>query len=138
LFLRLLGVIWFVAFASLGGQIVGLVGERGIMPAGHFLEWAGSIYGSAAWWQLPTVFWVGVGDGALRAVAWMGAALGLLLAASPVALYPSYAAERESGALSPLEDQALGGVVMWAVGGAVDTLGVILLLYQFFASDAAR
>jgi lipase maturation factor 1 len=80
LFLRLLGVVWFVAFASLAGQIVGLVGERGIMPAGHFLDWAGSIYGSAAWRQLPSVFWLGTSDGALRAVAWVGAALGLLLA----------------------------------------------------------
>jgi len=70
--------------------------------------------------------------------ALQGAALGLLLAASPVVLYPTYAAPREPGTLSPLEDQALGGVVMWAVGGAVDMLAVILLLYQVFTSDAAR
>jgi lipase maturation factor 1 len=80
LFLRLLGVIWFLAFASLAGQIVGLVGTRGIMPADRFLEWAGSIYGSAAWRELPTVFWLGASDGALRTVAWGGAGLGLLLA----------------------------------------------------------
>src|SRR5207247_499321 len=42
------------------------------------------------------------------------------------------------GTLGPLEDQALGGVVMWAVGGAVDMLAVILLLYRFFTSDSAR
>jgi hypothetical protein len=79
-FLRLLGVIWFLAFISLAGQIVGLVGEHGIMPAGRFLEWAGSTYGPTAWRQLPTVFWLGASDGALRAVAWGGAGLGLLLA----------------------------------------------------------
>jgi len=27
---------------------------------------------------------------------------------------------------------------MWAVGGAVDMLAVILLLYRFFTSDSAR
>ncbi|HEU4525803.1 MAG TPA: lipase maturation factor family protein [Gemmatimonadales bacterium] len=79
LFLRLLGVVWLLAFLSLAGQIVGLVGERGIMPAGRFLEWAGSIYGTASWRQLPTVFWFGAGDGALRAVAWCGVGLAVLL-----------------------------------------------------------
>ena len=39
-----------------------------------------SVYGSAAWRQLPTVFWLGASDGTLRTVAWSGAALGLLLA----------------------------------------------------------
>src|SRR5206468_7399556 len=67
--------------------------------------------------------------------ALQGAALGLLLAASPVALDPSYGTPRAPGTLGPLEDQALGGVVMWAVGGAVDMLAVILLLYQVFTSD---
>ena len=79
LFLRLLGVIWLLAFASLAGQIVGLVGERGIMPAERFLEWAGSIYGPEARRQLPTLFWFGASDGALRLAAWGGAALAMLL-----------------------------------------------------------
>ena len=79
LFLRLLGVVWSLAFVSLAGQIVGLVGERGIMPAGRFLDWAGSIYGAGAWRQLPTVFWLGAGDGALRVVAWGGVGLSILL-----------------------------------------------------------
>ena len=70
--------------------------------------------------------------------ALQSAALGLLLAASPSVLYPSYAASPEPGGLSPLDDQALGGVVMWGWGGAVDMLAVILLLHQFFTVDAAR
>ena len=71
--------MWFLAFLSLAGQIVGLVGERGIMPAGRFLEWAGSAYGPGVWRQLPTVFWLGASDGALRAVAWGGVGLAVLL-----------------------------------------------------------
>jgi len=68
-----------LAFLSLAGQIVGLVGERGIMPAGRFLEWAGSTYGAGAWRQLPTVFWLGASDAALHAVAWGGVGLAVLL-----------------------------------------------------------
>jgi hypothetical protein len=79
LFLRLLGAVYFIAFASLATQITGLAGERGIMPAGEFLKWAHSIYGAASYFQLPTVFWLGASDAALRIVAWGGAVLGILL-----------------------------------------------------------
>jgi lipase maturation factor 1 len=56
-----------------------LVGERGILPAGRFLDWAGSTYGVGAWRQLPTIFWLGASDAALRAVAWSGVGLAVLL-----------------------------------------------------------
>ena len=79
LFLRLLGAVYFVAFASLAVQITGLVGEHGIMPAGPYLDWAHSIYGAGAWRLLPTVFWLGASDGALKLAAWGGAMLSLLL-----------------------------------------------------------
>ena len=79
LFLRLLGAVYFVAFASLAVQITGLVGERGVMPAAPFLDWAHSIYGAGAYRLLPTVFWLGAGDTALTLVAWAGAVLSLLL-----------------------------------------------------------
>src|SRR4051794_6006684 len=81
LFLRLLGAVYFVAFASLAVQIAGLVGQRGVMPARPYLEWAHSIYGARAWRLLPTVFWLGAGDACLRLVAWTGAVLALLLVA---------------------------------------------------------
>ena len=60
-------------------QITGLVGERGILPAGPFLDWAHSIYGASAYRMLPTVLWLGAGDLALNLVAWSGAVLALLL-----------------------------------------------------------
>ncbi|HEY7479523.1 MAG TPA: lipase maturation factor family protein [Gemmatimonadales bacterium] len=71
--------MYFIAFASLATQIAGLAGERGIMPAGRFLEWAHSIYGAVSYFQLPTVFWLGASDTALRMVAWGGALLAILL-----------------------------------------------------------
>jgi cytochrome c oxidase assembly factor CtaG len=67
--------------------------------------------------------------------ALQSAALGLLLAGSPVPLYTSYIA-REAEGLSALDDQALGGVVMWGVGGAVDMLVLLVLVYRFLAANA--
>ena len=37
LFLRILAAIYFVAFASFGMQITGLIGARGILPVGRYL-----------------------------------------------------------------------------------------------------
>ena len=79
LFLRLLGVVYLIAFASLALQVTGLVGEHGLLPARAFLERADSAYGAQAYQLLPTVFWLGASDLALRLVAWGGAALAVLL-----------------------------------------------------------
>ena len=78
-FLRLLGFVYLIAFASLAVQIQGLIGERGILPAAPFLGWAHSVYGAEAYRLLPTLFWLDAGDTALRAATWSGSALGLLL-----------------------------------------------------------
>jgi hypothetical protein len=48
LFLRLLGLVYLIAFASMGVQVRGLVGERGILPVGEYLERAQSFYGADA------------------------------------------------------------------------------------------
>lgn len=78
-FLWLMGLVYLIAFASLAVQITGLVGEHGLLPAGRFLEWAGSIYGGRAWRLFPTVFWAGAGDIALEAACWAGVVLAALL-----------------------------------------------------------
>ena len=79
LFLRLLGLVYLIAFASLAVQITGLIGEHGIMPAGQFLQAARSYYGAEAYWLLPTVFWLGSSNLALGLVSSAGVALALLL-----------------------------------------------------------
>src|SRR5260370_14771123 len=81
LFLRLLGVIYLIAFVSLAVQITGLVGEHGILPARLFLERARDLYGGAAYRVFPTLCWLGAGDGMLRALSWGGAVLALLVVA---------------------------------------------------------
>ena len=57
LFLRLLGVVYLIAFASLAAQITGLVGEHGILPAREFLSRVHEVYGSGAYRLLPTLAW---------------------------------------------------------------------------------
>ena len=79
LFLRLLAVVYLAAFGSLAVQITGLIGERGLLPAGAFLDWAHSIYGRDAYRLLPTIFWLGTGNTAIALTAWGGVALSVLL-----------------------------------------------------------
>lgn len=88
LFLRLLGVVYLVAFASLAVQLTGLVGEHGLLPAAPFLAWAHSVYGGDAYRLLPTLFWFGARDLALQLAAWAGVALSILLivGVAPVAV----------------------------------------------------
>ena len=81
LFLRLLGVVYLIAFVSLLPQITALVGEHGLLPAGAFLQRAHSAFGSAAYRLFPTVCWLGAGDATLRALCWAGVVFALMLLA---------------------------------------------------------
>ncbi|HKW92854.1 MAG TPA: cytochrome c oxidase assembly protein, partial [Methylomirabilota bacterium] len=67
-----------------------------------------------------------------------GTALALLLAWTPRVLYASYATGPRATALAPLEDQALGGVIMWAGGSTVDMLAVLLLVWALLAASERR
>ncbi len=79
LFLRLFGAIYIAAFASLGVQVPGLVGHEGILPLGEYLSAARQAWGVAAYWRLPTLFWLDSSDAALLAAAGIGVVLGLLV-----------------------------------------------------------
>lgn len=65
LFLRLLALIYFAAFASLALQIEGLVGADGILPVREFLDLARASLNTEAYWRLPTLFWLNASDFAL-------------------------------------------------------------------------
>jgi predicted DCC family thiol-disulfide oxidoreductase YuxK len=78
-FLRLLGAIYTAAFTSLGAQIVGLVGEHGILPVGSYLDAARQGWGTSAYWRLPTLLWLNSSDTVLIAGASLGVLLGLLV-----------------------------------------------------------
>jgi hypothetical protein len=80
IFLRALGLIFFSAFYSLAFQIYGLVGVRGILPAGDYLQQVSSALGPIErFWYAPTTLWLGAGDGALRAVVAAGLIGSILL-----------------------------------------------------------
>ena len=78
LFLRLLALVYLIAFASLAPQLRGLVGEQGLLPAADLLERAGEFYGAAAWYEFPTLAWLGPGDTGLLVICWAGILLSLL------------------------------------------------------------
>ena len=79
LFLRLLAVIYLIAFASIGVQIVGLAGAQGILPLVDKLHYVEAGLGSERFWALPTLFWIDSSDSALRAVSVAGCLFSVLL-----------------------------------------------------------
>src|SRR6266542_5893250 len=79
LFLRLVGVVYLVVFASLAVQVRGLIGEHGLFPLGEYLERARETYGEGAWRLLPTRFWWDASDRALVVITVSGMALAGLL-----------------------------------------------------------
>lgn len=79
LFLRALGLVYLIAFASFGVQVLGLIGSKGILPAEGFLQWLGQNFGWPGIWLAPTLFWVNSSDTSLQIVPLLGALLALLL-----------------------------------------------------------
>ncbi len=80
LFLRLLGASYGFAFWSLGTQILGLIGQRGIVPAADLLDAAHRQFGSSALWRFPTLCWLSASDPFLKTLCLVGTGLAALLA----------------------------------------------------------
>ena len=76
-FLRLLGLIYLVAFLIAVQQFRPLAGEHGLLPAPQFLRAVTAAYGAGPdrFFRLPTLFWLGATDAAFAAAAWAGVAL---------------------------------------------------------------
>ncbi len=81
IFLRLLGLVFVGAFLSLWIQVIGLVGDRGIIPARAFLDFVAARIGPERYWELPTLMWLHHGDGMLHTLCAAGTLGGLALAA---------------------------------------------------------
>ena len=77
LVLRGIGLVYAVAFASLGVQVLGLMGSEGILPVVDTLDQVQSRLGRKGWWWLPSVFWFNASDGVLVGGCIVGALLGL-------------------------------------------------------------
>jgi hypothetical protein len=81
LFLRLLGLIYLIAFLSLWTQIEGLIGRNGILPAVEYLEAISQRVGPERYWWLPTFCWLSASDGFLHLQCAAGTLFALLLVA---------------------------------------------------------
>ncbi len=84
LFLRLLGVVYLIAFVSLWTQIDGLIGDHGILPAQNHLDvlkrhFSAQDPPASPVWNIPTLAWISVHDGFLHLLCTTGTLLSLLL-----------------------------------------------------------
>jgi hypothetical protein len=81
--LRLLGVVYAVAFLVAVNQIVPLIGENGLTPVGGYLKYVSATLGSpgAGFIRQPSLFWWWHSDSALLLVAWFGLILSLVVVA---------------------------------------------------------
>jgi hypothetical protein len=75
--LRLLGVIYAIAFLVAANQIVPLIGSHGLLPLDNFIPQVRAALGATwpAFLRLPSIFWFGHSDAALMTAAWIGFAL---------------------------------------------------------------
>jgi predicted DCC family thiol-disulfide oxidoreductase YuxK len=78
LFMRLLGIVYFFAFLSLATQILGLMGQNGILPARDYLAMVQARVGAERYWFFPTLAWLNSSDMALKATS-AGGVIGSVL-----------------------------------------------------------
>ena len=77
--LRLLGVVYAVAFLAAIQQIIPLIGQNGLLPVGIYLRAAASA--GFGFMRLPSVFWIAHSDTALLTIAWTGFLLSVVVVA---------------------------------------------------------
>lgn len=75
--LRLLGVVYAIAFLVAANQILPLIGSNGLLPIGLYVDHVREALGSTSsgFLRLPSIFWFANSDTALVVTAWAGVAL---------------------------------------------------------------
>ena len=79
LFLRLLGLVYLIAFLSMSVQILGLIGSEGILPVAEYHQLIEQHMGSERFWLFPTLTWLIDSDAFLQILSIGGAVLSLFL-----------------------------------------------------------
>ncbi|HVZ96970.1 MAG TPA: lipase maturation factor family protein [Chitinophagaceae bacterium] len=81
--LRLLGIIYAVAFLVLINEVIPLIGQDGLTPANIYLKEVAHALGSvrAGFLRLPSLFWFFHSDASLLAGAWIGFIISCVVAA---------------------------------------------------------
>jgi uncharacterized membrane protein YphA (DoxX/SURF4 family) len=93
MFVRGIGFTYAVAFASLSGQIIGLMGARGIEPAAELLSQIDQNPEGLSALDFPSWLWIlGASDNALRGVCIAGALCSLLVVAGKLPRLSLFAA----------------------------------------------
>ncbi|HEY8241313.1 MAG TPA: lipase maturation factor family protein, partial [Kiritimatiellia bacterium] len=110
-FLRAMGLIYLVAFVSLWAQVDGLIGAKGILPAGEMLKTLEPRFGEARFWQFPTLCWLDMSDAFLHTLCGAGITAALVLMAGFV--------------------PALSSMVLWVCYLSLTTVSGIFLGYQW-------
>jgi hypothetical protein len=79
--LRLLGLVYFVAFVSTMRQGPALIGEHGLLPAHDWLDDIARVTGSRfeGFLRLPSLFWIDASDATIVATCAIGATLAALV-----------------------------------------------------------
>jgi hypothetical protein len=73
--LRLLALVYLVAFSILAMQMEPLIGSHGLLPVVAWLPRVRDHFGVASAFRVPTLFWLGSSDAAMRACCAAGIAL---------------------------------------------------------------
>ena len=81
LFLRLLGLIFLIAFVSFWVQVDGLVGKNGILPAAEFLKMIEDQLDVVRYFQFPTLCWFSASETFIYCLCGVGVACSILLIA---------------------------------------------------------
>src|SRR5215831_7114716 len=81
--LRLLGIVYAVAFLVAANQILPLIGSNGLLPLDQFISQVQVSLGGTwpAFKQFPSIFWFNHSDTALVVTAWVGFALSCVVVA---------------------------------------------------------
>lgn len=111
LFLRLLGLIYLIAFISLWLQLDGLIGQHGILPAPDFLQAVEKHLGAERFWRLPTLCWLNQSPGFLHCLCGAGVLISLGVVAD----------------IAP----ACGLLVLWAIYLSLSTVSREFLSFQW-------
>jgi hypothetical protein len=81
--LRLLGIVYAVAFLVAAQQLLPLIGSHGLLPLENFLPRVQSYYGSTweGFLKLPSLFWLNDSDTMLTVLPWIGFGLSCVVIA---------------------------------------------------------
>jgi predicted DCC family thiol-disulfide oxidoreductase YuxK len=78
-FVRLLAIVYAIAFVSMGVQVLGLIGSHGILPVHQFLGNLARQAGPIRYLAVPSIFWWGDDDATLVGVCAVGVLFSVIL-----------------------------------------------------------